>query len=193
MKKRFLLNLCLAFVCFFAISFKAEAAFDYKPVAFVLLDYSESATEEDFLSWREQVRQAYHVPYYEIIKSYEPTETALRVIRESGSSTSKLEKATLQKIAKEVPAKVVVILCVNRMEERLLHSWGFYRHDEGDLFQQVIVSADMYVYKEENDKMLKKKLRYFETEDIPISTPASDVIKYELRRIVNTMEGREQI
>ena len=41
--------------------------------------------------------------------------------------------------------------------------------------------------------MLMKKLRYFETEDIPTSTPASDVIKYELRKLVNTMEGREQI
>lgn len=117
----------------------------------------------------------------------------MKVIRESGLSTSKLDKQTLQKIAANIPAKVVVILSVNRMEERLVHSWGFYWHDVGDVLQQVIVSADIYIYKEENDKMLMKKLRYFETEDIPISTPASDVIKYELRKLVNTMEGREQI
>ena len=131
--------------------------------------------------------------YYEIIKSSEPTDAAMKVIRESGLSTSKLDKQTLQKIAANIPAKVVVILSVNRMEERLVHSWGFYWHDVGDVLQQVIVSADIYIYKEENDKMLMKKLRYFETEDIPISTPASDVIKYELRKLVNTMEGREQI
>ena len=52
MKKRFLLNLCLAFVCFFAISFKAEAAFDYKPVAFVLLDYSESVESSTPFTYR---------------------------------------------------------------------------------------------------------------------------------------------
>ena len=193
MIKKCLLGLFLAFVSVFSICTKSEAAFEFKPVAFVVIDYSQNAAQEDLLSWREQVRQAYHVPYYEIIKSSEPTDAAMKVIRESGLSTSKLDKQTLQKIAANIPAKVVVILGVNRMEERLVHSWGFYWHDEGDILQQVIVSADIYIYKEENDKMLKKKLRYFETEDIPISTPASDVIKYELRKIVNTMEGREQI
>ena len=193
MIKKYLLGLFLAFVSVFSICTSTEAAFEYKPVAFVLIDYSQNVTQEDFLSWREQVRQAYHVPYYEIIKSSEPTDTALKVIKESGLSTSKLDKQTLQKIAAQIPAKVVVILSVNRMEERLVHSWGFYWHDEGDVLQQVIVSADIYIYKEDNDKMLKKKLRYFETEDIPISTPASDVIKYEIRKLVNTMEKREQI
>ena len=193
MIKKCLLGLFLAFFSVFSICTKSEAAFEFKPVAFVVIDYSQNAVQEDLLSWREQVRQAYHVPYYEIIKSSEPTDAAMKVIRESGLSTSKLDKQTLQKIAANIPAKVVVILSVNRMEERLVHSWGFYWHDVGDVLQQVIVSADIYIYKEENDKMLMKKLRYFETEDLPISTPASDVIKYELRKLVNTMEGREQI
>ena len=193
MIKKCILGLLLVFVSVFIMCNRSEAAFEYKPVAFVVIDYSHNAVQEDLLSWREQVRQAYHVPYYEIIKSSEPTDAAMKVIRESGLSTSKLDKQTLQKIAANIPAKVVVILSVNRMEERLVHSWGFYWHDVGDVLQQVIVSADIYIYKEENDKMLMKKLRYFETEDIPISTPASDVIKYELRKLVNTMEGREQI
>ncbi len=193
MIKKCILGLLLVFVSVFIMCNRSEAAFEYKPVAFVVIDYSHNAVQEDLLSWREQVRQAYHVPYYEIIKSSEPTDAAMKVIRESGLSTSKLDKQTLQKIAANIPAKVVVILSVNRMEERLVHSWGFYWHDVGDVLQQVIVSADIYIYKEENDKMLMKKLRYFETEDLPISTPASDVIKYELRKLVNTMEGREQI
>ena len=193
MIKKCILGLLLALVSVFIMCNRSEAAFEYKPVAFVVIDYSHNAVQEDLLSWREQVRQAYHVPYYEIIKSSEPTDAAMKVIRESGLSTSKLDKQTLQKIAANIPAKVVVILSVNRMEERLVHSWGFYWHDVGDVLQQVIVSADIYIYKEENDKMLMKKLRYFETEDLPISTPASDVIKYELRKLVNTMEGREQI
>ena len=193
MIKKCILGLLLALVSVFTMATRSEAAFEFKPVAFVVIDYSHNAVQEDLLSWREQVRQAYHVPYYEIIKSSEPTDAAMKVIRESGLSTSKLDKQTLQKIAANIPAKVVVILSVNRMEERLVHSWGFYWHDVGDVLQQVIVSADIYIYKEENDKMLMKKLRYFETEDLPISTPASDVIKYELRKLVNTMEGREQI
>lgn len=193
MIKKFLFSFFLVFVSVFGISVRSEAAFEFKPVAFVVIDYSKNAGQEDFLSWREQVRQAYYVPYYEIIKSPEPTDIALKIIHDSGLPTSKLDKPTLQKIAARIPAKVVVILCVNRMEERLVRSWGYFWHDQGDLLQQVIVSADMYIYKEENDKMLKKKLRYFETEDIPISTPASDVIKYELRKLVNNMEGREQI
>lgn len=193
MIKKFLFSLFLVLLTVIGMSGRSEAAFEFKPVAFVVIDYSQNAGQEDFLSWREQVRQAYHVPYYEIIKSPEPTDKTLKIIQESGLSTSKLDKQTLQKIAANIPAKVVVILSVNRMEERLVHSWGYFWHDQGDLLQQVIVSADMYIYKEENDKMLKKKLRYYETEDIPVSTPASDVIKYELRKLVNNMEGREQI
>ena len=193
MIKKFLFSLFLVLLTVIGMSGRSEAAFEFKPVAFVVIDYSQNAGQEDFLSWREQVRQAYHVPYYEIIKSPEPTDKTLKIIQESGLSTSKLDKQTLQKIAANIPAKVVVILSVNRMEERLVHSWGYFWHDQGDLLQQVIVSADMYIYKEENDKMLKKKLHYYETEDIPVSTPASDVIKYELRKLVNNMEGREQI
>ena len=193
MIKKFLFSLFLVLLTVIGMSGRSEAAFEFKPVAFVVIDYSQNAGQEDFLSWREQVRQAYHVPYYEIIKSPEPTDKTLKIIQESGLSTSKLDKQTLQKIAANIPAKVVVILSVNRMEERLVHSWGYFWHEQGDLLQQVIVSADMYIYKEENDKMLKKKLRYYETEDIPVSTPASDVIKYELRKLVNNMEGREQI
>ncbi len=193
MVKKWLLGFLCVFISIFSVCTKSEAAFEYKPVAFVVIDYSQNAGEKDFLSWREQVRQAYHVPYYEIIKSSEPTDAAMKVIKESGLSTSKLDKQTLQKISAQIPAQVVVILAVNRMEEQLVHSWGFLWHDAGDVLQQVIASADIYVYKTENDKMLVKKLRYFETEDIPISTPASDVIKYELRRLVNNMEGREQI
>ena len=193
MIKKILFSLFLVLLTVIGMSGRSEAAFEFKPVAFVVIDYSQNAGQEDFLSWREQVRQAYHVPYYEIIKSPEPTDKALKIIHDSGLSTSKLDKQTLQKIAANIPAKVVVILSVNRMEERLIHSWGYFWHEQGDLLQQVIVSADMYIYKEENDKMLKKKLRYYETEDIPVSTPASDVIKYELRKLVNNMEGREQI
>lgn len=193
MIKKFLFSLFLVLLTVIGMSGRSEAAFEFKPVAYVVIDYSQNAGQEDFLSWREQVRQAYHVPYYEIIKSPEPTDKTLKIIQESGLSTSKLDKQTLQKIAANIPAKVVVILSVNRMEERLIHSWGYFWHDQGDLLQQVIVSADMYIYKEENDKMLKKKLHYYETEDIPVSTPASDVIKYELRKLVNNMEGREQI
>ena len=193
MIKKILFSLFLVLLTVIGMSGRSEAAFEFKPVAFVVIDYSQNAGQEDFLSWREQVRQAYHVPYYEIIKSPEPTDKTLKIIQESGLSTSKLDKQTLQKIAANIPAKVVVILSVNRMEERLVHSWGYFWHEQGDLLQQVIVSADMYIYKEENDKMLKKKLRYYETEDIPVSTPASDVIKYELRKLVNNMEGREQI
>ena len=193
MIKKFLFSLFLVLLTVIGMSGRSEAAFEFKPVAYVVIDYSQNAGQEDFLSWREQVRQAYHVPYYEIIKSPEPTDKTLKIIQESGLSTSKLDKQTLQKIAANIPAKVVVILSVNRMEERLVNSWGYFWHDQGDLLQQVIVSADMYIYKEENDKMLKKKLHYYETEDIPVSTPASDVIKYELRKLVNNMEGREQI
>ena len=193
MIKKFLFSLFLVLLTVIGMSGRSEAAFEFKPVAYVVIDYSQNAGQEDFLSWREQVRQAYHVPYYEIIKSPEPTDKTLKIIQESGLSTSKLDKQTLQKIAANIPAKVVVILSVNRMEERLVHSWGYFWHDQGDLLQQVIVSADMYIYKEENDKMLKKKLHYYGTEDITVSTPASYVIKYELRKLVNNMEGREQI
>ena len=116
MIKKFLFSLFLVLLTVIGMSGRSEAAFEFKPVAYVVIDYSQNAGQEDFLSWREQVRQAYHVPYYEIIKSPEPTDKTLKIIQESGLSTSKLDKQTLQKIAANIPAKVVVILSVNRIQ-----------------------------------------------------------------------------
>lgn len=193
MFKRYLILLTLALIIGVGFGDRVEAAFNYAPVAFVVVDDSKNMTQEDFLSWREQVRQAYYMPHYEIIKSTEPDKVVFNYLQANGLNPSKLEKEDLQAIGADAAAKVVVLLIVNRFDERLVPSFGRFWYDRGDLLKQVVVSADIYVYKEEGDKFLNRKIRYFETDDVAISEAPTDIVKYRLRRVVNEMENREQI
>ncbi|HIU64838.1 MAG TPA: hypothetical protein IAB06_07390 [Candidatus Avacidaminococcus intestinavium] len=192
--KKTLLMLLLA-VCFSmsGMSSKAEAAFEYAPVAFVLVDYSGNTKESEFLSWREQVRQAYYMPYYELIKNHEPDAVVRDYLKASSVKTNKLQEENLQEIADKISAKVVVLLFINNYSERLVRSFGHFWHERGDLLQRVVVSADIYIYKVTDGQFLKRKIRYVDTDDISLSTAASDIVKYRLRNYVNEMEGREQI
>lgn len=172
---------------------KASAEFPYHPVAYVVLDRTGNATNQDFLSWREQVRQAYYVPYYEIIKDNKPTAVTVEYLREHQADTSKLTEDDLRALTAKLDTEVTVLVFINTMQERVVHGRGIFRREWGEVFQEVTVSADFYIYKKSEDKMLKKKLRSFESDDLALSVPASQVVRDELRKLVNKMEGRAQI
>ena len=48
----------------------------------------------------------------------------------------------------------------------------------------------MFVYKKDGDKFLKKKLRERELKEIGTVEHPEETIKWELSKLVNTMEGR---
>lgn len=192
MKK--ILFFCLCMICLLGGASTVAAAYDMKPVAFIVLDRTGEVKDDIFKDWKQQVRQGYHVPYYYIIDSSESELLASDIIKRAGESTAQLDKHTLQQIANAAKVKVVALLVVNKMEEISLNSmgWGNPFHDNEDL-TRVYAFADIYVYKLEENKMLKKVLRSVVTDDAALVTPANIVIKYELRSLVNTMENRPQL
>jgi len=192
MKK--LLILCLFVLCFLGVVTTPALAYDMKPVAFIVIDRTGEVNNEIFRDWEQQVRQGYHVPYYSIVDSTIPAQAANRIIKGTGESTDKLEKATLKKIAEEANVKVVTLMVIKQMKEISLRNYGFMSpwNDENDS-TRVFAFADLYVYKLDEDKMGKKILRSVVTEDPALITPARTVIKYEMRKLVNTMENRAQI
>ena len=196
MKKIFVLCLCL--IGLFSLSLTANAEFKREPVAFIVMDNTGEVTDSIFDDWKRQVKQAYRYPDYEFVDSLEPAHIAGEILAQEGQSTSKLGVATLRKIAEETQTKVVALVVVHRMEEiqlQMMGFGGFFGHwDDGpsDLVR-VFAYADMYIYKADGDKMVKKIVRSVETDESPVVTPAVTVLKWDLRNLANKMENREQI
>ena len=65
--------------------------------------------------------------------------------------------------------------------------------DDNSDWVRVYTSADIYLYKYAEDKMLKKHIRDVDTKETPNVTHPETLIKWELRKVANTMENRPQI
>jgi hypothetical protein len=192
MKK--LLFFCLLILCSFGVTTTSAFAYDMKPVAFIVMDRTGEVDDEILRDWEQQVRQGYHVPYYSIVNNTAPAQVANKIIMVNGKNTAKLEPAILKKIAEEANVKVVTLMVIKEMKEIPLRNLGVMSpwEDEDDL-TRVFTAADLYVYKLDENKMVMKILRSVVTENAALITPAKTVIKYEMRKLVNTMENRPQI
>ena len=164
-----------------------------RQVAFVVIDNSGNVNESIFKDWRQQVRQGYKWPYYEIVDDLTPAAVAEEEIRAEGKSTSKLDLAVFKNIAEKAQVDVVALMIIRDMDVEMIHPLGFFRDDGPDRLCRVYANADMYVYKKDGDKMLKKILRHVKTTEEAIAEPPERVIKYAMRKLVNTMENRPQI
>lgn len=192
MKKIFLLLLCLT--CVLGVTFTAQAAYNPEPCAFVLMGDTSSVTGSVYQDWRRQVRQGYRFPYYEMVDTPEPSQIAVKILAAENRNPRKIEQATLRRIATEAKLKALVLVFVEHMEEeRLMTMGGLLFRDGPEDYTRVWAIADMYVYRADTDKMMKKLLYSVETTDTALRTPPEEVIKWELRNLVNRMEGREQI
>ena len=192
MRKVLFLYICL--ICLFGSAMNAEASYETKPVAFIVMDRTGEVDAVVFKDWEQQVRQGYHVPYYSIVDSKEPTRIAQELIVAKGEKTSRLDKEVMRQIAMEANVKVVTLMVIHKMTEVPLRgiSWGNPWSDNDNL-TRMYAFADMYVYKLDENKILKKVLRSVVTDDAALITPAKTVIKYEMRSLVNTMENRPQL
>ena len=67
---------------------------------------------------------------------------------------------------------------------------GFTFRDDDDTYVKTSACVDLFVYKKDGNKFLKKKLRERHLRDIGNVEHPEETIKWELSKIVNTMEGR---
>lgn len=167
-----------------ALPSEARAEFPERPVGFVVIDQDGDVNGQVYKTWRQVVKWAYHFPYYQIIDGGTPQEFVSDAVR----SGAKLDKASLQALAEKSKVDVLVVARIYELDEYIVTSMIF--REDNDTYVRTSACADLFVYKKDGDKFLKKKLRERELKEIGNVEHPEETIKWELSKIVNTMEGR---
>ena len=167
-----------------ALPREARAEFPERPVGFVVIDQDGDVNGQVYKTWRQVVKWAYHFPYYQIIDGGTPQEFVSDAVR----SGVKLDKASLQALAEKSKVDVLVVARIYELDEYIVTSMIF--REDNDTYVRTSACADLFVYKRDGDKFLKKKLRERELKEIGNVEHPEETIKWELSKIVNTMEGR---
>ena len=167
-----------------ALPSEARAEFPERPVGFVVIDQDGDVNGQVYKTWRQVVKWAYHFPYYQIIDGGTPQELVSDAVR----SGVKLDKASLQALAEKSKVDVLVVARIYELDEYIVTSIIF--REDNDTYVRTSACADLFVYKKDGDKFLKKKLRERELKEIGTVEHPEETIKWELSKLVNTMEGR---
>lgn len=189
MKKiRWLLQIC--FLVVFSSLFTAlvpqtaRADFAERPVGFVVIDQDGGVDGAVYKQWRQMVRLAYRFPDYRIIDGGEPQMLVSQAVRDG----VKLDVASLAALAEKSKMDVLVVARIYEMDESLVSGWGF-RFDN-DTYVRVAASADLFVYKKDGNKLLKKRVRESGLRDMGNYDKPAETIKWQLSKLVNTMENK---
>lgn len=189
MKKfKWLLQVC--FLAVFAFLFTAlvpqtaRADFAERPVGFVVIDQDGGVDGAVYKEWRQMVKLAYRFPYYQIIDGGEPQMLVSQAVRDG----VKLDAASLAALAEKSKMDVLVVARIYEMDESLVSGWGF-RFDN-DTYVRVAASADLFVYKKDGNKFLKKRVRESGLREMGNYEKPAETIKWQLSKLVNTMENK---
>ena len=143
-----------------ALPSEARAEFPERPVGFVVIDQDGDVNGQVYKTWRQVVKWAYHFPYYQIIDGGTPQELVSDAVR----SGVKLDKASLQALAEKSKVDVLVVARIYELDEYIVTSMIF--REDNDTYVRTSACADLFVYKKDGDKFLKKKLRERELKEI---------------------------
>lgn len=189
MKKfKWLLQVC--FLAVFAFLFTAvlpqtaRADFAERPVGFVVIDQDGGVDGAVYKEWRQMVKLAYRFPYYQIIDGGEAQKLVSQAVRDG----VKLDAASLAALAEKSKMDVLVVARIYEMDESLVSGWGF-RFDH-DTYVRVAASADLFVYKKDGNKLLKKRVRESGLREMGNYEKPAETIKWQLSKLVNTMENK---
>ena len=163
---------------------RAAAEFPERRVGFVVIDQDGDVNGAVYKTWRQVVKWAYHFPYYQIMDGGVPQELVSEAVR----TGVKLDKSNLAALAEKSKMDVLVVARIYELDEYMVSS--LFLRDDGDTYVKTAACADLFVYKKDGDKFLKKKLRERHLREIGNVEHPEETIKWELSKIVNTMEGR---
>ena len=167
-----------------ALPQEARAEFPERPVGFVVIDQDGDVNGAVYKTWRQVVKWAYHFPYYQIIDGGEPQELVSNAVR----TGAKLDQASLAALAEKSKVDVLVVARIYELDEYIVSSAIF--RDNADTYVKTSACADLFVYKKDGNKFLKKKLREREVREMGNVEHPEETIKWELCKLVNTIEGR---
>lgn len=185
---KWLLQVC--FLVVFASLFTAfmpqtaRADFAERPVGFVVIDQDGGVDGGVYKEWRQMVKLAYRFPYYQIIDGGEPQTLVSQAVRDG----VKLDAASLAALSEKSKMDVLVVARIYEMDEILVSSWGM-RFDN-DTYVRVAASADLFVYKKDGNKFLKKRVRESGLREMGNYDKPAETIKWQLSKLVNTMENK---
>lgn len=164
------------------------AAFAERPVGFVVMDHTGDVDGAMYKSLRSMVKMPYHFPDYKIIDGGLPQQVVTDVLRDD----VKVDKKLMSALAEKSKVDVLVVARIYAMDERIVNGWiGSW--EDNDTYVLVEASADFFVYKKDDDKFLKKRLRERDVKDMGNYERPQETIKWALSDIVNDMEGRPRI
>lgn len=189
MKKiRWLLQICflVVFVSLFTalVPQTARADFAERPVGFVVIDQDGGVDGAVYKEWRQMVKLGYRFPDYQIIDGGEPQMLVSRAVRDG----VKLDAASLAALAEKSKMDVLVVARIYEMDETLVSGWSM-RFDN-DTYVRVAASADLFVYKKDGNKFLKKRVRESGLREMGNYEKPAETIKWQLSKLVNTMENK---
>ena len=185
---KWLLQVC--FLAVFAFLFTAvlpqtaRADFAERPVGFVVIDQDGGVDGAVYKEWRQMVKLGYRFPDYQIIDGGEAQKLVSQAVRDG----VKLDVASLAALAEKSKMDVLVVARIYEMDESLVSGWGF-RFDN-DTYVRVAASADLFVYKKDGNKLLKKRVRESGLREMGNYDKPAETIKWQLSKLVNTMENK---
>lgn len=189
MKKfKWLLQVC--FLAVFAFLFTAvlpqtaRADFAERPVGFVVIDQDGGVDGAVYKEWRQMVKLGYRFPDYQIIDGGEAQKLVSQAVRDG----VKLDAASLAVLAEKSKMDVLVVARIYEMDETLVSGWSM-RFDN-DTYVRVAASADLFVYKKDGNKLLKKRVRESGLREMGNYEKPAETIKWQLSKLVNTMENK---
>lgn len=189
MKKfKWLLQVC--FLAVFAFLFTAvlpqtaRADFAERPVGFVVIDQDGGVDGAVYKEWRQMVKLGYRFPDYQIIDGGEAQKLVSQAVRDG----VKLDAASLAVLAEKSKTDVLVVARIYEMDETLVSGWSM-RFDN-DTYVRVAASADLFVYKKDGNKFLKKRVRESGLREMGNYEKPAETIKWQLSKLVNTMENK---
>ncbi len=185
---KWLLQVC--FLAVFAFLFTAvlpqtaRADFAERPVGFVVIDQDGGVDGAVYKEWRQMVKLGYRFPDYQIIDGGEAQKLVSQAVRDG----VKLDAASLAALAEKSKMDVLVVARIYEMDESLVSGWGF-RFDH-DTYVRVVADADLFVYKKDGNKLLKKRVRESGLREMGNYEKSAETIKWQLSKLVNTMENK---
>lgn len=185
---KWLLQVC--FLAVFAFLFTAvlpqtaRADFAERPVGFVVIDQDGGVDGAVYKEWRQMVKLGYRFPDYQIIDGGESQKLVSQAVRDG----VKLDAASLAALAEKSKMDVLVVARIYEMDESLVSGWGFcFDHDT---YVRVVADADLFVYKKDGNKLLKKRVRESGLREMGNYEKPAETIKWQLSKLVNTMENK---
>lgn len=162
----------------------ARADFAERPVGFVVIDQDGGVDGAVYKEWRQMVKLGYRFPDYQIIDGGEAQKLVSQAVRDG----VKLDAASLAALAEKSKMDVLVVARIYEMDETLVSGWSM-RFDN-DTYVRVAASADLFVYKKDGNKLLKKRVRESGLREMGNYEKPAEIIKWQLSKLVNTMENK---